>query len=204
MMLALVQHCMTKSIRDCALLAVICTTFPLSHVSAAPVAMLADDQQVAASGTVDNSKHGPVSTLTEYACKKGTHQKGGRAGLVSVVMQRGTDSQAVRVLGVKDSKTGEVAFIDVLDSDCSGEQPIAAQGGASLALVHKTPGEDEYFYAISDQAECIRAFRIKFLGQFVPVDISTKIQDCQNEVRSWLSMATKWKAQANTTDSTKH
>ena len=117
-------------------------------------------------------------------------------------MERGADSQSMRVLGVK-SKTGEVAFVHVLDSDCSGEQPIAAPGGASLALAHKAPGGDEYFYAISGQGECLRAFQVKFLGQLVPVDISTKMQDCQNEVRIWLSQAAKWKA-ANGAGKAKH
>src|SRR5271167_148346 len=159
MILALVQHCMTKNIRNSALLALVCTA--MSYASAAAPTMLADIQKVAASGTVDNTKHGPVWTLTEYACKQGTHQKSARGGLVSVVMERGDDSQPMRVLGVK-GKTGEVAFVHVLDADCSSEQPIAEHGAASLALAHKTPGGDEYFYAISDRAECLRVFQVKF------------------------------------------
>ena len=202
MILALVQHCMTKCIRDFAWLALICTAFRLSCISAAGPAIRTDTQEVAASGKVDNAKHDPVWTLTEYACKQGTHQKSARGGLVSVVMERGDDSQPMRILGVK-GKTGEVAFAHVLDADCSGEQPIAAPR-ASLALAHKAPGGDEYFYAISDQAECLRAFQVKFLGQLVPVDTSTKIQDCQNEVRIWLSQAAKWKARANSADNAKH
>ena len=202
MILALIKHCMTKSIRIFALLALI--RIALSYASAAAPTVLADTQEVAASGSVDNPKHGPLWILTEYACKQGTQRKTARGGLVSVVMERGNDSQPMRVLGVKDSKTGDVAFVHVLDSDCSGERPIAAPGGASLALAHKTPGGDEYFYAISDQAECLRAFQVKFLGQLVPVDTSTKIQDCQNEVRIWLSQAAKWKAQANSAGNAKH
>ncbi len=158
--------------------------------------MLADPQDVTKSGSVDNSKHGAVRILTEYACKTGTHHKAERIGLVSAVMQRGADSQPARFLAVKDIKTGEIAFMYVLESDCSGEQPIAAQGGATLALMHKVSGE-EYFYAISDQGACLRAFRIRYLGQLVPVDMSTKIQDCQNEVRIWSGLAVKWKTQAN-------
>jgi|SRR5271167_222763 len=193
---------MTNSIRNPALLALICIAFQLVCLSAADPRMLVVRQDVATSGSVDVSKHGAVSILTEYACKTGTHHKAERIGLVSTVMQRGTDSQPARVLAVKDIKTGEMAFIHVLDSDCSGEQPIAAQGGASLALAHKVSGE-EYFYAISAQGECLRAFRIRSLGQLVPVDMSTKIQDCQNEVRIWSGMAAKWKAQANSADNTK-
>jgi len=136
----------------------------------------------------------------EYACKKGTHQKSGRVGLVSVVMERGTDSQPMRVLGVK-GKAGEVAFVRVLDSDCTAEQPIAAPG-ASLALEHTIAGE-EYFYAISAQGECLRAFQIRSLGQLFPVDLSSKIQDCQNEVRIWSGQAEKWKAKANSAGGTK-
>jgi hypothetical protein len=193
---------MTESIRDFAWLALICGAFQLNCASAIGPAILVDTQEAAASGTANNAKHGPVWTLTEYACKQGTHQKSARGGLVSVVMERGDDSQPMRVLGVK-GKTGEVAFVHVLDADCSGEQPIAAPG-ASLALAHKVPGGDEYFYAISGQAECLRAFQVKFLGQLVPVDASTKIQDCQNEVRIWLSQAAKWKARAKSTDNAKH
>jgi hypothetical protein len=193
---------MTNSIRKSALLALICIAFRLSCLSAANPGMLADPQDVATSGSVDNSKPGPVWILAEYACKKGAHHKAEREGLISVVMQRGADSQPTRVLGAKDSKTGDVAFIHVLDSDCSGEQPIVAQGGASLALVHKVSGE-EYFYAISGQGECMRASQIRFAGQLVPVDMSTKIQDCQNEVRIWSGQAAKWKAQANSADKTK-
>lgn len=195
---------MTKNIRNSALLVLIYAAFRLSCASAIGPAVLADTQEVAASGTADNAKHGPTWTLTEYACKQGTHRKSARGGLVSVVMERGADNQPMRVLGVKNSKTGEVAFVHVLDSDCSGEQPIAAPGGASLALAHKTLGGDEYFYAISDQAECLRAFQVKFLGQLVPVDTNAKIQDCQNEVRIWLSQAAKWEAQAKSADNTKH
>src|SRR5271167_3352993 len=127
---------MTNSIRNSALLALVCVAFRLSCLSAADPGMLADPQAVATSGSVDNSKQGQVLILAEYACKKGVHHKAEREGLVSVVMQRGADSQPMRVLGVKDSKTGEVAFIHVLESDCSGEQPMAAPGGASLALGH--------------------------------------------------------------------
>ncbi len=184
MMLKPVRHCMTNSIRNAALLALIYIAFGLSCLSATDPGMPAASQAAAASGSVDNSKQGPVWIMTEYACKKGTHHKSQREGLVSVVMQRGADSQPTRVLGVRGSKAGEVAFIYVLDSDCSGEQPNAAQGGASLALEHKVSGE-EYFYAISGQGECLRAFRIGALGQLVPVDMSTKLQDCQNEVRIW-------------------
>jgi hypothetical protein len=199
MILALVKHCMTKSIRSFASLALI--HIALSYASAA-APTVADAQEVAASGTIDNSKDGPVRILTEYACKQGTDRKTARGGLVSVVMERGSDKQPMRVLGVK-GKTGEVAFVHVLDADCSGEQPVAAPG-ARLALAHKAPGGDEYFYAISDQAECLRAFQVKFLGQLVPVDTNTKIQVCQNEVRIWLSQAAKWKAQANSAAKTKH
>ena len=198
------MHCMTKSIRSSALLVLVCTAFELSYGYAPSPTTPADTQEVAASGTVDNSRQGSVWTLTEYACKQGAHQKSARAGLVSVVMERGADSQPMRLLGVRISKTGEVAFVHVLDSDCSREQPIAAQGEASLALAHRTPGGDEYFYAISGQAECLRAFQVKFLGQLVPVDMSTKLQDCQNEVRTWLSQAAKWKAKANSADNAKH
>jgi hypothetical protein len=187
---------MTNSIRNSAMLALICTAFGLSSVSAAGPGMPPNPQAGAASGSVDDAKLGPVWTLTEYACKKGTHHKSEREGLVSVVMQRGADSQPTRVLGVRGSKAGEVAFIHVLDSDCSGEQPMAAQGDARLALEHKVSGE-EYFYAISGQGECLRAFRIGSLGQLVPVDMSTKLQDCQNEVRIWSGLAVKWKAQAD-------
>jgi len=193
---------MTNSIRNSALLALICIAFRLSCLSAADPGMLADPQEVTTSGSVDNSKHGPVWILAEYACKKGTHRKAEREGIVSIVMQRGADNQPTRVLGVKDSKTGEVAFIHVLESDCSSEQPIAAQGGASLALAHKGAGE-EYFYAISGQGECLRAFRVRSFGQLVPVDMGTKIQDCQNEVRIWSGLAAKWKAQANSAGNTK-
>jgi hypothetical protein len=193
---------MTNSIRNSALLALIYTAFRLSCLSAADPGTLADPQDVAKSGSVDNSKHGSVLVLAEYACKKGTHHKAEREGLVSVVMQRGADSQPMQVLGVKGSKTGDVAFIHVLDSDCSGEQPMAAQGDARLALEHKVSGE-EYFYAISGQGECLRAFRIGSLGQLVPVDMSTKLKDCQNEVRIWSGQAAKWKAQANSAGKTK-
>src|SRR5208337_638091 len=203
MILEIVQHCMTKSILNAALLVLICTAFRLSYAFAAAPVMQADTQAVAASGTADNSKHGSVSILVEYACKKGAHQKSARGGLVSEVLQRGADSQPMRVVGIKNSETGDVAFVHVLDSDCSGEQPVAAQEGASLALSHRAPGEDEYFYAISGKAECLRAFQIKFLGQLVPVDTSTKIGDCQNEVRSWLSLTAKWKAQATSADKAK-
>ena len=193
---------MTKRIRNSALVALICTAFRLSYVFAADPGMLAAPQSVAASGSADNSKQEPVSILVQYACKKGTSQKSQRVGLVSVVMQRGADSQPMRVVGMKDSKTGEVAFIHVLDSDCSGEQPMAAQAGASLALGHRASGE-EYFYAISGQGECVRAFQIRSLGQLVPVDMSTKLQDCQNEVRIWSGQAARWKAQANSAGKTK-
>jgi hypothetical protein len=192
---------MTNSIRNSAWLALICIAFRLSCLSAADPGMPAAPQDVAKSGSVNNSKHGAVLILAEYACKKGAHHKGEREGLVSVVMERGADSQPTRVLSVKDSKTGEMAFIHVLDSDCSGEQPIAAQG-ASLALVHKVSGE-EYVYAISGQGECLRAFRIKSFGQLVPVEMSTRVQDCQNEIRLWSGMAAKWKAQTKSADNTK-
>ena len=188
--------------RNSALLALLCTAFGLSSVSAADPGMPANPQVVAASGSADNSKQEPVWTLVEYACKKGTPQKSERVGLVSVVMQRGPDNQPMRVLGVRGSKTGEVAFTYVLDSDCSGEQPVPAQGDASLALAHKISGE-EYFYAISGQGECLRAFQIKSLGQLFPVDMSTRMQDCQNQMRLWLGEAAKWKAQANSADNTK-
>jgi hypothetical protein len=193
---------MTNSIRNAALLALLCTAFRLSCLSAAVPAMPADPQDVAKSGSVDNPKHESVLILMEYACKKGTHRKAEREGLVSVVMQRGADTQPMRVLGVKGSKTGEVAFIHVLESDCSGEQPMAAPGEASMALKHEVSGE-EYFYAISGQGECLRAFRIGSLGQLVPVDMSTKLHDCQNEVRIWSGQAAKWKAQANGAGNTK-
>jgi hypothetical protein len=198
-----VGNCMTKSIRSFALLALICAVFPLRYIAAADGAM-PPVTQAASSGSSDNAKPASVSTLVEYACKKGTHQKGARAGLVSVVMQRGSDAQPTRVVGVKDSKTGEVAFIHVLDSDCSEKQPLPAAPEASLALAHKAAGQEEYFYAVSDQAACLRAFQIKFLGQFVPVDSSLKMQDCQNEVQSWLSMATRWKTQASSPGTAKH
>ncbi len=172
---------MTNSMRNFALLALICIAFRSSSLSAASPGTPTAPQT---SASADNSKHGPVWIMTEYACKKGTHHKSEREGLVSVVMQRGADSQPTRVLGVKGSKAGEVAFVHVLDSDCSGEPPSAAQGEASLALEHKVSGQ-EYFYAISGQGECLRAFRIGSLGQLVPVDMSTKLQDCQNEVRIW-------------------
>ena len=197
-----VQHSMTKSMRNSVLLSLICIAFGLSSVAATNPGMPPAPQAVAASGSVDNSKQGPVSILVEYACKKGTPQKTQRVGLISVVMQRGADDQPMRVLGVRGSKSGEVAFTYVLDSDCSGEQPIAAQGGASLALAHKISGE-EYFYAISGQGECLRAFQIKSLGQLFPVDMSTRLQDCQHQVRLWLGEAAKWKAQANSADKTK-
>ena len=187
---------MANSIRYPALLALICIVFRLSCLSAANPRMLADPQDVAKGGSVDNPKHGAVRILTEYACKTGIHHKAERIGLVSAVMQRGVDSQPARVLAVKDTKTGQMAFMHVLESDCSAELPIAAQGGASLALQDKVSGE-EYFYAISAQGACLRAFRIRSDGQLVPVDMSTKIQDCQNEVRIWSGLAVKWKAQAD-------
>jgi|SRR5271166_1048561 len=193
---------MTNSITNSALLALICIAFPLSCLSAANPGMLVVPQGLATSGSVDNSKHGAVLILTEYACKAGTHRKAERVGLVSEVMQRGADSQPARLLGVKDSKTGEMAFIHVLESDCSSEQPIAAPGGASLALAHRVSG-DEYFYAISAQGECLRAFHIRSLGQLVPVDMGAKMQDCQNEVRMWLGQAAKWKVQANSAANTR-
>jgi len=201
-MLTPVRHCMPNNMRNSALLALICVAFRLSCLSAADPGMPAPPQDAATSGSVDNSKHGPVWILTEYACKNGTHHKAVREGLVSVVMQRGADSQPMRVLGMKDSKTGEVAFMHVLDSDCSGDQPMAAQGGASLALGHRASGE-EYFYAISGQGECLRAFQIQSLGQLVAVDMSTKLQDCQSEVRIWSGQAARWKAQANSAAKTK-
>ena len=187
---------MTNSIRNSALLALISIAFRLSCPATDP-GMPVDPQNAATSGSADNSKKGPVRVMTEYACKKGTHHKSEREGLVSVVMQRGADSQGTRVLGVKGGKPGEVAFIHVLDSDCSAEQSSAAPGAASLALEHSVSGE-EYFYAISAQGECLRAFRIESLGQLVPVDMSAKIQDCQNEVRLW--SGAKWK---NTADKAK-
>jgi hypothetical protein len=202
MMLTPVRHCMTNSIRNSALLALICVALRLNCLSATDPGMPAPPQDVAKGGSVENSKHSPVWVLTEYACKKGVRHKTAREGLVSVVMQRGADGQPSQVLGVKGSKAGEVAFIHVLESDCSGEQPTAAQGGASLALEHKVSGE-EYFYAVSGHGECLRAFRIGALGQIVPVDMSTKLQDCQNEVRIWSSQAAKWNAQANSADKTK-
>jgi hypothetical protein len=192
---------MTNSIRNW-VMALLCVAFGLVYAVAGDTGTPMSLQDAAASGSIDNSKHSPVATLTEYACKKGTQHKGTRAGLVSEVMQRGADNQPVRVLGVKDSKTGEVEFIYVLDSDCSGEQPVGAPG-ANLALAHKASGGDEYFYAISGQAECLRAFQIRFLGQFVPVDISTKAQDCQNEMRIWSGLAAKWKTQANSSGNAK-
>lgn len=199
-----VQHCMTKSIRHSALLALICTAIPLSYLSATDPAKPGGPQDAVAGQSVDNPNNGPVSTLVEYSCKKGIHHKAARTELVSVVMQRGADTQPIRMVGVKDSKTSEVAFVYVLESDCSGERPVAAQGAASLALAHKTHGEDKYFYAISGQAECLRAFRLRFLGQFDAVDMSTRMQDCQNEVRTWLSQAAKWKAQATSAGDAKH
>ena len=183
---------MTNSIRNFASLSLICAA--LSCVAATNPGMPADPQNAASQGS--------VSTLEEYACKKGVHHKAEREGLVSVVMQRGADSQPMRVLGMKDSKTGEVAFIHVLDSDCSGEQPMAAQGEASLALGHRASGE-EYFYAISAQGECLRAFQIRSIGQLVPVEMSSKLRDCQNEVRIWSGQAARWKAQANSAGKTK-
>lgn len=192
---------MTKIMKT--LLAVICSTCCLSYVYAADPQMQGGSQNAAASESVANAKRSRVWTLTEYACKKGTRQETQRVGLVSVVMQRGADSQPMRLLGVEDKKTGEVAFVHVLDTDCSGEQPIPAQGGASLALTHKSRGEEEYFYAISSQGECLRAFQIRSLGQLFPVDMSTRMQDCEREVRTWLSQAAKWKAQANSTSKTK-
>jgi hypothetical protein len=200
MMLTPVRHCMTNSIRNSALLALICIAFRLSCLAAAGPGTPTDPQDVATSASADNSKQGPVWVMVEYACKKGTHHKSEREGLVSVVMQRGADSQPTRVLGVKGSKAGEVAFIHVLDSDCSGAQPSAAPGTASLALEHKVSGQ-EYFYAISGQGECLRAFRIESLGQLAAVDMSTRIQDCQNEVRIW--SGAKSKASANSADKTK-
>jgi hypothetical protein len=192
---------MTNSIRNSALLALICIALRLSCLSATSPGTPAEAQNAAANASADNSTHGSVSILVEYACKKGTHKKGEREGLVSVVMQRGADSQSARVFGVKDSKTGEVAFLHVLDSDCSGEQPVAAPG-ASLALAHRISGE-EYFYAISSQGECLRAFQMKFLGQFVAVDMSTRIQDCQKEMQIWSGQAARWNAQANSAGKTK-
>ena len=193
---------MTNSLRNFALVALICAAFGLRSVSAAGPGTPPNPQAGAASGSVDDAKLGPVWTLTEYACKKGTHQKTERVGLVSVVMERGDDNQPMRVLGVKGSKTGEVAFTYILDSDCSGEQPIAAQGTASLVLAHKISG-DEYFYAISGQGECLRAFHIRSLGQLFPVDMSTRTQDCQSEMRLWLGAAAKWKAQTKSAGNTK-
>lgn len=202
MMFRPVRHCMTNSTRNSALLVLICVVFHLSCLAAADPGMPTAPQDVATGGSIDNSKHSPVWVLTEYACKKGTRHKAEREGLISVVMQRGADSQPTRVLGVRDSKTGDVTFVHVLDSECSGEQPSAAEGGASLALKHKVSGE-EYFYAISSQGECLRALRVGSLGQLVPADMSTKIQDCQNELRIWLSVAAKWQAQANGSAKTK-
>jgi hypothetical protein len=187
---------MTNSIRNSALLALVCIAFRLSCLSATSPGTPADAQDAAANASADNPTHGSVSILEEYACKKGTHKKSEREGLVSVVMQRGADTQPGRVFGVKDSKTGEVAFVYVLDSDCSGEQPVAAPG-ASLALAHKISGGEEYFYAISSQGECLRAYQMKFLGQFVEVDMSTRIQDCQKEIQIWSGQAARWNAQAN-------
>jgi hypothetical protein len=186
---------MTKSTRNSALLALLCTAIGMISVSAAEPGLPANPQAAAASGSADNSTRGPVSTLVEYACKKGTPQKTQRVGLVSEVLQRGDDNQPMRVLGVRGSKTGEVAFTFVLNTDCSGEQPSAAPGAASLALAHKISGE-EYFYAISGQGQCLRAFQIKSLGQLFPIDLSTKLQDCQKELRLWSAEAAKWKAQA--------
>ena len=191
---------MTNSIRNSALLALISIAFRLSCPATDP-GMPVDPQNAATSGSGDNSKKGPVRVMTEYACKKGTHHKAEREGLVSVVMQRGTDAQPARVLGMRNGKTGEVAFIYVLDSDCSGEQP-SAPGGASMALEHSVSGA-EYFYAISGQGECSRAFRIESLGELVSVDMSTKLLDCQNEVRLWSGQAARWKAQATSADKTK-
>ena len=138
----------------------------------------------------------------QYACKKGTPHKGARAGLVSEVMQRGADNQPARAVGVKDSKTGEVAFVYVLESDCSADQPTVVPAGASLALAHKISGE-EYFYAVSAQGECLRAFQIKFLGLFVPMEMSSRMSDCQKELRIWSGQAAKWKAQGSSAGSTK-
>src|SRR5271165_3980453 len=187
---------MTNSIRNSALLALLCTAFGFRSVSAADSGM-PNSQAAAAS-----SEQGPVLTLVEYACKKGSPHRSQRVGLVSVVMQRGPDSQPMRVMGVRGSKTGEVAFTYVLDSDCSGEPPSLAQGAASLTLAHKISGE-EYFYAISGQGECLRAFQIKSLGQLFPVDMSSRMQDCQNQMRLWSGEAAKWKAQANSAEKTK-
>ncbi len=191
---------MTKIMRT--LLAVICSTCCLSYVYAADPQMQAGSQNAAASESVASAKQSRVWTLTEYACKKGTRQETQRVGLVSVVMQRGADSQPMRVMGVRASKSGEVAFTYVLDSDCSGEPQNMPQGAASLTLAHKISGE-EYFYAISSQGECLRAFQIKSLGQLFPVDMSSRMQDCQNQMRLWLGEAAKWKAQANSTGKTK-
>jgi hypothetical protein len=191
---------MTNTIKNSAMLAVMCIA--LSCASATNSEAPAATQNAAATGSVDSSQHGSVSTLMEYACKKGTPHKAARAGLVSEVMQRGADSQPARVVGVKDSKTGEVAFVYVLESDCSGEQPTIQQGGATLTLAHKISGE-EYFYAVSSQGECLRAFQIKFLGQFVPVDMSSRMQDCQKELRIWSAQAAKWKAQAGSAGASK-
>ncbi len=196
MMWAPVWHCMTNSIRNSAWLALVCIAFRLSCLSAADPRILAVPQAAATSRSVDNSKHGAVSILVEYACKTGAHHKAERVGLESEVMQRGADDQPTRVLAAKNVKTGDMVFMHVLESDCSGEQAIDVPGAASLALVHKVSGE-EYFYAISAQGECLRAFRIRSLGQFDPIDMSTKLQDCQNEVRIWSAQAAKWKAQAN-------
>jgi hypothetical protein len=186
---------MTNSIRNSALLALICIAFRLNCLSIANPGMPTGPQNGVAGGSVDNSQHGPVWVLTEYACQKGTLRSGSRQGLMSEVMQRGTDSQPGRVLYVK-GKTGEVASLYVLNSDCSGEQANTAPGAASFVLMHRIRGEDEYYYAVSGQAECLRAFQLRSLGQFVPVDMSTKLQDCQNEVRLWLGQAASWHAQA--------
>ena len=194
---------MTKIIRNSALLALICAALGSSYVSAADSKMPAGSQNAAAGETTDTSKQASVAMLAEYACKKGTPRKGERTGLVSVVMERGPDSQPTRVLGVKDSKTGEVAFVHVLESDCSGGKPPAGPEAASLVLADRAQGQDEYFYAISSQAGCMRAFHLKFLGQFVPVEMSTKLQDCQKEMRSWFDLAETWKTRASSAGSAK-
>ncbi len=121
---------------------------------------------------------------------------------MSEVMQRGTDSQPGRDLYVK-GKTDEVASLYVLNSDCSGEQTNTAPGAASFVLMHRIPGGDEYYYAVSAQAECLRTFRMMSLGQFVPIDMSTKLQDCRNEVRLWLGQAANWQAQAKSAGTSK-
>jgi hypothetical protein len=190
MMLALTQHCMTNRIRNSALLALLCAG--LSCVAAAAPGTPTEPQNPAPA-----SKHGAVVVLSEYACKKGTQHKGEREGLVSVVMQRGPDNQTARVFGVKDSKTGEMAFIHVLESDCAAEPATIAPGAASLVLMHRAAGQDEYYYAISGEGGCMRAFQIKGLGQFVPVDISSRTRDCQSEFRIWSAQAADWKAQAS-------